>query len=80
MPQIYRDTRDFEILTIWMFLAWMVFSLAQSWVIFGISAFAYNYFMLGGTYEGKTEDLWATSTCAYFAIVIVHYLTLCTFT
>lgn len=62
----------------------MIFSLIQSWIIYGITIFSYNYFIYGGTSvnyaRGMIEDLWATSTCAYFAIVFVHYLTLTTYT
>jgi hypothetical protein len=36
-----------------------------------------------GTYlfkDGKNQVLWASSMCAYFSIVFLHYLTLLTFT
>lgn len=73
---MYQETREKEILTKLRFFLWMFISLLQSWGIFGISLFAYCTL----TPSGRTEDLWAASTCGYFAIVLVHYLTLATFT
>jgi len=74
---LYSETRDHGLFTKKKFFVWMLLSLLQSAMIYFLINFMYSTLLFG---DGLTQDLWATSICAYWVIVLVHYLFILTFT
>ena len=77
LPQIYKHSQDNELFTVKKFFAWSAVSILQSLFMYGIPQLTFADYIFK---DGKQQDFWAQNVCAYFAIVIQHYLTTFFFT
>jgi magnesium-transporting ATPase (P-type) len=77
MPQIYKETAQNELFTTKKFLAWSAVSVLQSLFMYGIPQITYEDYIFS---NGKKQDFWAQGVSSYFAIVLLHYITVSFFT
>ena len=57
-------------------MLWSILSILQSAIVFFIPYISYQFIFI----DGKEMDLYATSMCTFYSIVILHYALICYFT
>lgn len=76
-PFLYKEAQENDLFSKKKFLVWAVISAAQSILVFGVPVLTYQTLTLG---DGKMEDLWTISVCSYYALVLIHYFLVFSFT